>query len=184
MCSDDMRAVVIDEERDAETVRRMALAQALYKTIKEQVGTGDETNLRGRFDALMADRFEQARKLGLAPKSFDVEIDGEKVGTYSITLAEPTPARTEMHLVTENRTKLLAWAVERGYATVDAKAVERHFAETGEVPDGCAVKPVHYPAKVGGIKKTALRVDPEAVAYSLGASIGDSVAWLLEGGEM
>lgn len=183
MCSDDVRAVVIDEERDAETVRRMALAQALYKTIKEQVGTGDETNLRGRFDALMADRFEQARKLGLAPKSFDVEIDGEKVGTYSITLAEPTPARTEMRLVTENRAELLAWAVEHGYATVDAKAVERHFAETGEVPDGCVAVPVEVPASKGGVKRTALRIEPEKVAYSLGASIGDSVAWLLEGGE-
>jgi len=174
---------VIDEEHDAEVIRKMALAQALFKAIKEEVGTGDPGNLRGEFDAIMAERFEKARALGVAPKSFDVEIDGEKVGTYGITYGAPESERTRMRLVTENRAALLAWAVEHGYASVDVKAVERHFEETGEVPDGCRAALEVVTASKGGIKRTSLRIDPPKVSHALGASVGESVAWLLEGGE-
>lgn len=179
-------AEVIDEEEDAATVRDMALMQGLFKVVKGEVATGKRDNLRGRFDALMARRYEQARKLGVAPKSFDVEIDGEKVGTYGITASTAEPEREEVRLDVLDEGAFMAWAGANGFlrTTVDWDAVNAYFAEEGELPDGCEAARVRVPAKPGGkIAKTTLRIDPQKVAYSLGAGLGDAVAYLLEGGE-
>ena len=173
---------VIDEEHDAEVIRKMALAQALFKAIKEEVGTGDPGNLRGEFDAIMAERFEKARALGVAPKSFDVEIDGEKVGTYGITVDKGEPARDEAKLRVSDPDAFELWAGANGFlrTSVDMAAVEAYFAEEGDVPDGCDVHVVHVPERRGGgIKRTSLRIDTPKVSHALGASVGESVAWLL-----
>ena len=181
---DEVEAEIIDEESDAEKIKRLALAQALYKNIKEMVATGNEFNLRGEVDAIMAQRFAQAKKLGVAPKSFDIEIDGEKVGTYSITTTKAEPEKTKIELQTENAKELLNWALERGFVSVDMKAVEKHFADTGEVPDGCLVVPVVVPASQGGrISRTTLKIDPEKVSYSLGSNLGEMTEYLLGGGD-
>ena len=176
-------AEIIDTEAEAEAIKRLAVAQALYKVIKKEVGTGDEYNLRGVVDGIMAERFMQAKKLGLAPKSFDVEVDGEKVGTYSITTTKPKPAETHMELQVDDKTELFEWALKLGYIDVDMNLVRDHFDRTGEVPDGCELIPVTTRAVEGGkISRTSLRIDPEAVAYSLGSELGD-VAYHLLGGE-
>ena len=177
-----VEAEVIDAEREAETVRRMALAQALYKTIKDEVATGKAHNLRGEFDAIMRERYEQARRLGVAPKSFDVAVDGEKVGSFSITVDEGEPARDEVRLRVCDPDAFELWAGANGFlrTSVDMAAVEAYFAEEGDVPDGCEAEVVHVPERRGGgIKRTSLRVDPEKVSYAMGASLGESVRWLL-----
>lgn len=174
-------AEIIDPEHDAEAIKNLAVAQALYKVVKERVGTGDPYNLRGEVDAIMRERFEQARKLGIAPKSFDIEIDGEKVGTYSITTSKPKPAETRMELQVGSKAELTKWAYERGFVSVDLKAVQAYFEDTGEVPDGCEIAPVTVPADKGGkITRTALKIDPVKVSCSLGAQLGDAAKFLLE----
>lgn len=175
-------AEVIDPAHDAEVVRRMALAQALYKAVSAEVKTGDEFNLRGEFDAIMRERFAEARKLGLSPKSFDVNIDGKKVGTYSIAVTEPKPEATETRLRMEDADKLLAWALERGFVNVDMAKVTGWFAETGEVPDGCAPYERTTPAVEGGaIARTTLRVDVSKVTDAIEMELGEMVSGLLEG---
>ncbi len=178
---EDAEAEVIDPEHDAEVVRRMALAQALYKVVSAEVKTGEEFNLRGEFDAIMRERYAKAKAIGAPPKTLDVEVDGEKVGTYSFTTSPAEPERTEMRLQVENRARLLEWAVENDYATVDMKRVEQMFADTGEVPDGCTAVPVHIPAMPARVTRTTLRIEPEKVARSLGGELGDAVAYMLEG---
>lgn len=181
---DEAEAEVIDLEADAEDIKNLAVAQALFKAIKAEVGTGNEFNLRGRVDAIMAERFAQAKQLGLAPKSFDVEIDGEKVGTYSITTTKAQPVETRMELQVDSKVALLEWALPLGYIDVDMAAVREHLERTGEVPGGCELVPVETPAVEGGkISRTSLRIDPEKVALALGAQLGDVARDLLEGGE-
>jgi hypothetical protein len=180
----EVEAKVIDPEADAEEIKRLALAQALFKAIKAEVGTGNEFNLRGRVDAIMAERFAQAKQLGLAPKSFDVEIDGEKVGTYSITTTKAKPAESHVELRVSDEEELLRWALKNGCWKVDMDSVNAMFAATGEVPPGCEAKEVTTPAVEGGkISRTSLRIDPEKVSYSLGADLGEMARYLLEGGE-
>lgn len=173
---------IIDPAADAEAIERLAVAQALYKVVSAEVKAGDEFNLRGHVDAIMRERFEQAKKLGVAPKSFDVEIDGEKVGTYSITTTKPKPAKTEMRLRAENAQALLEWALARGFVNVDMEKVVRHFEETGEVPDGCTAFPYTEQAVDGGkVSRTSLRIDPDKVAAALGARLGEVALEMLEG---
>lgn len=180
--ADVAEAEVIDAAADAEAIKRLALAQALFKNVKSMVNTKDEFNLRGQVDAIMAERFAKAKEIGLSPRSFDVEIDGEKVGTYSISTTQASPAETRIELRCENRQRLLAWAVEHGCVTTDMEAVERHFEVTGELPDGCTAVPVEVPAKAGGkIARTSLRIDPEKVEHALGDGLGDATRYLLEG---
>ena len=174
-------AEIIDPEHDAEAIKNLAIAQALFKVIKEEVGTDNPHNLRGEVDAIMRERFNKARELGIAPKSFDVEIDGEKVGTYSITTSKPKPAETRMEIQVDSNAALLEWALEHGYANVDMKAVQSHFDSTGEIPGGCEIIPVDIPADKGGsITRTTLKIDPKKVSYSLGAQLGDVAKYLLE----
>lgn len=180
----EVEAEIIDEEADAEKIKKLALAQALYKNISAMVKTGDEFNLRGEVDAIMRERFKQAKKLGLAPKSFDIEIDGEKVGTYSISTTKPKPAEEHIELRVESKSEYLQWANDHGYVIVDDKAVNKHFETTGEVPGGCIAVPVSTPATPGGkISKTSLRIDPQKVSYSLGADLGEMTAFLLGEGD-
>ncbi|MBR2681260.1 MAG: hypothetical protein IKE23_11025 [Exiguobacterium sp.] len=175
---------IIDEQADAEKIKQLALAQALFKSVKELVATGDEFNLRGEVDAIMAERFEQAKKIGLTPKSFDIEIDGEKVGTYSITTTKAKPQEEHVELRIENNAEYTKWAVEHDCVTVDHKKVDRLFELTGEVPDGCVAEIVTTPADKGGrISKTTLRIDPQKVEYSLGADLQGMTAWLLGSGD-
>ncbi len=176
------QAEIIDPAEDAAAIRDLCVAQALYKAISAEVKTRDEFNLRGKVDGIMAERFAQAKQLGLAPKSFDLEIDGEKVGTYSISTTKEKPAETHVELEVENRMALLEWALPLGYYQVDMAAVEEHFARTGEVPPGCLAVPRSTPAVRGGrIEKTTLRIDPVKVADALGAQLGDVARNLLEG---
>lgn len=178
----EIEAEVIDPEADAEDIKNLAIAQALFKAIKGEVSTGNEFNLRGRVDAIMRERFAEAKKLGIAPKSFDIEIDGEKVGTYSITTTKPRPAEERIELRVTDEDELARWALENGCWMTDMKAVHAMFETTGEVPPGCEAEKVVTPVvKGGGIKQTSLRIDPEKVVYSLGAQLGDVAKYLLEG---
>lgn len=181
---DAPEAEVIDTEADAEAIEKLAVAQALYKVISAQVKTGDPCNLRGAVDEIMERRFNDVRKLGVAPKSFDVEIAGEKVGTYSITLTKDEPKSTDMELRVESQAELFKWACEQGYIEIDMKAVDAHFSRTGEVPKGCAAIPVTREAVKGGkIARTTLRIDPESVVTALGSDLLYVTQDLLEGGE-
>lgn len=165
-------------------IEKLAVAQALFKSVKEQVETKNEYNLRGQVDAIYSETYEELRKHGAAPTSFDVEINGQKVGTYSITPTKATEERSEVELVIEDNDAFMAWASERGFAKMqaDMKAVYRYFDETGDIPEGAKPVDVVIPAiDGGGIKSTTLRVNPEKVARAMGPQLEPAVYALLEG---
>lgn len=169
---------------DFSPIEKLAVAQALFKAVGEHVKTKDPGNLRGEVDALMAESYEKARAQGIAPKSFDIEINGTKVGTYSITAEKPVEEKHDVELEVEDAEAFEKWAVERGFARtqVDMASVRRYFDETGEVPDGSKPVSVIIPAvEGGGIKSTSLRVDPEKVARALGPQLEPVTYAFLEG---
>lgn len=166
-------------------VEKLAIAQAFQKAVGELTKTGVATNLRGEVDAEMERRFERARAIGLAPKSFDVELLGRKVGTYSITTSEGKPSRVESRLVTTDAGAYLEWAYERGFVRIDDAAVTANFIATGEIPDGCDVEEVFVPAVDGGaITRTTLRIDQAKVANVLDEEQLAEASYMLLGGEM
>ena len=173
-----------EDEFELSPVEKLAIAQAFQKAVGELTKTGVSTNLRGIVDAEMEDRFEQARKIGLAPKSFDVELLGQKVGTYSITTAKDEPSKTVSRLVATDAAAYRKWAVENGFYKIDEEAVTQHFIESGEVPDGCVVEETVIPEVVGGgITRTTLRIDQAKVANVLDDHQLMEASYMLLGGE-
>ena len=172
-------------ELELNDVEKLAIAQAYYKSVAELVKTRDPYNLRGRVDAEMRRTYESLREsLGTAPKSFDIELFGKKVGTYSITTTKPEPSKTTVELKVTNNDELLSWAVKNGYVVVDMDAVTDHFTAFGEVPPGCEPETIQIPEIEGGeIKSTALRINTEKVVNALGPQLETVTYKLLEGGE-
>ena len=165
-------------------IEKLAVAQAIYKIAAEAVKTKTPTNLRGEVDAIMADKFDRAKSIGLSPRSFDVELFGKKVGTYSITLTESVPSSEKVELKVTDGDAYEKWALENRCYTIDKNACIRHFIDTGELPDGCMPETVIVPEVLGGtIKSTALRIDAGKVLDTLDAKQLEEAAYmLLEGG--
>lgn len=160
-------------------VEKLAIAQGFQKAVGEMVKTKTPTNLRGIVDAQMADNY---RLFGA--KSFDVNLLGEKVGTYSLTVSKPTESKIKTVLEVVDKEEFMAWAFAHGFVKVDQCAVDMHFAATGEVPDGCEPEEVVVPGEVGGeVVRTTLKVEPELVMKALGNRLEEATTMLLEGGE-
>ena len=153
---------------------KLALAQAFYKAAGELVSTKNPDGLRAAVDEKYVQMY-----MDTGAKSFDVKLNGSKVGTYSIKVKK---AESGARLSVEDQPALLEWAIENGCATVDMKKVEQLFAETGEVPDGCRVLTYERPERVDG---TTLRIETEKVAEALGARLPEAMQQLLlpEGGQ-
>ena len=160
---------------------QLAIAQALYNHLGKMVSTKDPDNLRGEADAHYKALFEET-----GAKSFDVRINGEKVGTYTVKVSKPTPAITRKDFTITDKDKLLCWA-----ATQDTELVYDYVSErledfalwystlTGEAPKGCewvaTIEPGKEPEYMGGV----LKVDADAVA-NVTRSLNIGVAGLLE----
>ena len=142
--------------------------------------TKDPDNLRGRVDELMKEWYYSNPMAG---KSFDVKLLGKKVGTYSLTVSKPTEQRTRLELNIDDKVVFRKWCEDNGFMCIDMKAVEEHFEDSGEVPNGCKPVEVVIPADEGGIiERTALKVEPKLVADILGNNLAEATVALLEGG--
>lgn len=161
-------------------VERLAVAQAFQKAVGDLTATKDPDNLRGRVDAEMVGAFYSNPMAG---KSFDLKLLGEKVGTYSMTVSKPKPQKVERILDVKDSKAFREWAERGGFMEVDMAAVQEHFEESGEVPEGCDIATLVTPADEGGaVTRTTLKVEPEAVARVLGGQLPEVTTELLEGG--
>ena len=168
-----------DFEFEMTDTERLAIAQAFYSAVGEMVSTKNPGNLRDRVN----DEYKRLYELTGA-KSFDVKLQGEKVGTFSLTVSKPTESVASTALEVVDKAALAEWAAVNGYTLVDMEAVERHFAESGEVPDGCAADEVVHPGDPGGrVTRTTMKVDAKAVMSALGPQLETVSYALLEGGE-
>ena len=154
-------------------IEKLAVAQAVYKMAASLVSTKSPDSLRALCDADMRANYEST-----GAKSYDVTLDGQKVGTYSVKTSKASSKPT---LEVVDMKAYVAYCVENGYITTDDAQVRMHLDESGEVPDGCEVRTVEKP---GGYAGTVLKVDEEAVVAALGDALLPTVQQaLLEGGE-
>ena len=161
---------------------RLAIAQAIYNHLGKLVSTKDPDSLRAQADREYKALYEQT-----GAKSFDVRVNGEKVGTYSIKVSKAKPAEEYKKLVVVNGIDLQDFISDlpHGLLRDFAQDYKQEFAtwyleEYGELCDGCMVDTVTIeatePAYMGG----TLKVNAEDVANAInGLDIG--IYGLLEG---
>lgn len=165
------------------SVEKLAVAQAIQNAIGDLVKTKNPDNLRGEVDALMIERYESDP---MGAKSFDVKLFGQKVGTYSLTVSKPKPQSEHVEITVNDEAEFRRWCEREGFMTIDMGAVERYFADTGDMPYGCDARTVIEPEIMGGqVTRTTLKVAPAEVARILGdKALGEYTAKLLGGGEV
>jgi len=170
--------------RDYTPMEQLAIKQALYKTLAADVDTKNPDSLRGYVSADIISRY-----MLTGAKSYDLRVDGMKVGTMSVTVSKEADERHERRFRVANDSALDAWvrgedaqqywdAFVTSHRDVFAKW---YFECMGELPDGCEMADVTIPAKSSQVTGTALRVKPEKVREALGANLPTAVAGLLEG---
>lgn len=86
----------------------LIIAQALYKVLSSAVSTKDPDSLRGRIDARAIENY-----LSTGAKSFDLKLNGTKVGTFTVRLSKPVHRNG---ILVQDQEAYLAWCVENGYA--------------------------------------------------------------------
>ena len=161
---------------------RLAIAQAIYNHLGKLVSTKDPDSLRAQADREYKALFEQT-----GAKSFDVRVNGEKVGTYSVKVSKAKPEVTVKGIeITDDNALYDSIGFMQIYYLIEfARDHSQEFAEwyavlTGEALEGCEwveyVTPATEPAYMGG----TLKVNAEDVANAInGLDIG--IYGLLEG---
>ena len=171
---------------DYAPMEQLAIKQALFKVLADDVGTRDPSNLRGYVSADIISRYQQT-----GAKSYDLRLEGKKVGTMGVSVSKETEERTERRFEVTDDAALDAWvrgedaqAFWDAYVTSHRDEFARWYFECmGELPDGCEMADVVIPAQPERITGTSLRVDPKRVARALGANLPSAVVGLL-GGEV
>jgi hypothetical protein len=165
-------------------MEQLAIKQALYKVLAADVDTKDPYNLRGYVSAGIIEQYRQT-----GAKSYDLRIDGTKVGTMGVSVSKETEERHEKRFRVADDAALDAWvrgndaqAFWDAFITSHRDVFAKWYFECmGELPDGCEMADVTIPAKPSQVTGTSLRVKPEKVREALGANLPTAVAGLLEG---
>lgn len=162
-------------------VEQLAIKQALFKVLADDVSTSKRGNLRARIDETYKDYYRMS-----GGKTYDVNVDGMKVGTFSVVAKEPEP-KAEVYIIDAHaygdwvRDDDSVANVVVEWMLADHKRAEafaRYLVElTGVVPEGCET----YVAQGEPKLTTRFVVDPQKVAAALGNALPSTIAGLLEG---
>ena len=155
-----------------ERIEKLAVAQALYNELGRIVSTRDADSLRAEADGYFVDLYKQT-----GAKSFEVTVGGEKVGTYSVRVAEP---KDMLSIYWEDQEAVEQWAIENGFIEINEAAIQRHFEETGELPPSGSYRRWETPRRVSG---GTLKVDAEKVKDALRGGLPSAVVTLVEEGD-
>ena len=164
--------------------QQLAVAQALYKRVGEMVSTKNPDSLRNAVDA----KYKQLY-IDTGAKSFDVSIDGQKVGTYSLRFAKQKPSEVVRSFEIKDFMELAKWFSEdvegaemmRFTALSLKDFAEWHFLETGELPGGCEIVESVTPETGGEYLGGVLKIDMESMACALEVSAPQMAGYLAEG---
>lgn len=155
---------------------KVAIAQAVYKTVAEYVSTKSDDNLRAEFDRAIAGLYDAT-----GAKSFEMKIGEQKVGSVSLRQSKE---KTEYHLDVTNLEQFEDWLLENGLAfqkvEYDRDSVISYLLKTGEAPEGATLEKVTVPAQILG---TTLKIDTGKVADALAGELPQAVSNLLTNGE-
>lgn len=166
-------------------IERLAIEQAIYNAIGEDLKTGRTGNLRGEVNEVYLDLYQRTGATG-----FEVRVNGQKVGTYGFNKVRGQKERTVSELRVTDPDALVAWSDDdfdawcaRWVLDHIEQLAREYAAETGELPDGMELVEVTTPAVPDGINPNGrLRVDARKVAAAMGHELPSYVAGLLEGG--
>jgi enamine deaminase RidA (YjgF/YER057c/UK114 family) len=166
-------------------IQQLTVAQYLYKRVAGIVSTKDPESLRTMCDHAAIDRYEAE-----GAKSFDLKLDGQKVGTYSVKVSKPKRATERTVLVVDDWDAYLneccdeLWSYVKD-VLIDASSdvLDAYFDETGDVPTWAHAETRRTPAEPPVVTGTTLRVDADAVAEAMGPMFGERVMGLLGGAE-
>lgn len=166
-------------------IERLAIEQAVYNAIGQDLRTGQTDNLRGEVNGFYLDMYERTGATG-----FEVRVNGQKVGTYGFSKVKGQPERTVTELRVTDHNALMAddsdefsdWL--RHYLTYHMEELAIQYAtETGELLDGMEYVTTTTPATPDTIRPNGtLRVRADKVAAALGNRLPATIAGLLEGG--
>lgn len=165
-------------------MEQLTIKHALFKSLAADVDTKNPSNLRGFVSADIIDRYRQT-----GAKSYDLRLDGRKVGTMSVTVSKETDERHERRFEVTDEAALDRWVRDEdarqfwdGYITSHrAEFAKWYFECMGELPEGCEMADVVIPAQPERVSGTTLRVDPKKVVRALGKELPTAVAGLLGG---
>lgn len=139
---------------------RLACYQALYNAIAPAVRSQGD-GLRGDVDRELRDAYERT-----GARSYAITTDGVRLGTYTIAEAKAEPARVERYVELVDPKALREWEsddfndyVSRWIEGNLATLATAYFEETGDLPDGMAVREVEVPAKPASYKCGQVRID-------------------------
>ena len=162
-------------------VERLALAQALYKIAGQLVDTKNPDSLRSEVDRYFKAQYDET-----GSKSFDVKINDDVVGVYSVKFSKEQPSETRRMMEVRDYIALSQWAASLtaeeilGYFGRDLQPLaEWWFAETGELADGCTMAEIVTLAQPKQYIGGSLKVYPERFAKALGNQLPQGVAGLL-----
>ena len=167
-------------------IERLAIEQAIYNAIGEDLKTGRTGNLRGEVNEVYLDLYQRTGATG-----FEVRVNGQKVGTYGFNKVRGQKERTVTELRVTDPDALVAWSDDdfdvwcaRWVLDHIEQLAREYAAETGELPDGMELVEVTTPAVPDGIRPNGtLRVDARKVAEAMGGELPAYVVGLLGGGE-
>lgn len=151
-------------------VERLAIAQTLYKIAGELVDTKNPDSLRGNVDEQFRQLYEQT-----GSKSFDVKLNGQDVGTYSIRFSKPKESEAREWFEVYDYFELGEWfneipdSIIRDYVATNLSDFAEWYLKTnGEIPPGCGMEKLITPATekqyIGGILKVDVEKVKEAVS--------------------
>ena len=167
------------------SIERLAVEQAVYNTIGADLKTGVADNLRGEVNGFFLDLYQHTGAV-----SFEVRVDGQKVGTYGFSKVKGQPERTVTEVRVTDMAALRAdrsedfneWLTQYVAANLESLAVQ-YAQETGELLDGMEYVTETIPATPDTIRPNGtMRIRPEKVAAALGNALPATIAGLLEGG--
>lgn len=166
-------------------VERLAFEQAVFKVVAENVSAKNPDSLRSYADEEIVGNYRAT-----GAKSYDVRVNGEKVGTYSVRVSKGRPEQVENRLAVRDPYAFDRYVRES--ATDEAMEyihlMQDNFAAFllntyGVVPDGCEMVEERTPAQPSQVTGTTLRIDERRVFKAFGNELPTAMAGLLGGGE-
>ena len=178
--------------RDLPLMEQLAIEQAVFNRLGSDVSTKNPDSLRG-----MADEEIVGNYRAMGAKSYDVHVNGSKVGTYSVRTSKEKPQEKKKRLVIKDPYALNKFIEDNinecvradgiPYAVLYAQDMAQNFAEYvlevyGELPDGCEIVTDTIPAQPSQVIGTTLRVDADKVADAINGYLPTTIAGILGGG--
>jgi hypothetical protein len=169
--------------RELPVMEQLAIEQALFSRLGEDVSTKNPDSLRSACDQQVVDNYR-----AMGAKSYDVHVNGEKVGTYSVRVGKETPEKVSKRIAVRDRYAFDAYVKEHATEEVFeyVHLMMDNFASFmlesyGVLCDGCEVVEDVTPAQPAKVQGTTLRIDADKVAAVINGYLPTTLAGFIGG---